>query len=265
MRTKGCGRVGALLGVVLAMTFVASGAAQAASAGTTFGAHWESWQARPDVADLASLQRGARDFVGYCLGCHSLRYERWSRLGKDLKIPPAVLKKDLIPPGQTPEGYIMSPMTADAAKWFGKQPPDLSLIARYRGANYLYRYLETFYVDSARPTGVNNLVYPSVAMPDVLSSLEGLKAAVYRTVEVPGPHGTTIKRRVFEHFRQVAPGSMTRAQFNQFVHDTVNFLVYVGDPARLDRHRLGLWVILFLILFTALAWRMYREYWKDVR
>ncbi len=261
MRTDRHGRARALLGVML--TIALSGGAQAA--GAAFGAHWKTWQAHPDVRDLASLQRGARDFVGYCLGCHSLRYERWSRLGEDLRIPPAVLKKDLIPPGQTPQDYIISPMTADAAKWFGKQPPDLSLIARYRGANYLYRYLKTFYVDPARPTGVNNLVYPSVAMPDVLSSLEGLKVAVYRTVEVPGPHGTMLKRKIFDHFRQIAPGSMTRAQFDQFVHDTVNFLDYVSDPQRARRHRLGVWVVLFLIAFTALAWMLKREYWKDVR
>ena len=263
MRTNRYRWMPALLAAVLAG--VMAQGAQAADAGATYGAHWKRWQAQVNVADRASLQRGARDFVGYCLGCHSLRYERWSRLGKDLKIPPQVLQKDLIPPGQKPQDYIISPMTADAAKWFGKQPPDLSLIARYRGPNYLYRYLKTFYVDSARPTGVNNLVYPSVAMPDVLSSLEGLKVAVYRTVEVPGPHGTTLKRQVFAHFRQIAPGSMTPAQFDQFVHDTVNFLYYVSDPQRAERHRLGVWVILFLIAFTWLAWLLYREYWKDVR
>lgn len=258
---RGCWSALCVAALVLSMAPAARSSAPAAP----FGAHWKRWQAHADVADLASLQRGARDFVGYCLGCHSLGYERWSRLGKDLKIPPAVLKKDLIPPGQSSREYIRSPMTADAAKWFGKQPPDLSLIARYRGTNYLYRYLETFYVDSARPTGVNNLAYPSVAMPDVLSSLEGLKVAVYRTVKEPGPHGTTIPRQVFVHFRQIAPGSMTREQFNQFVHDTVNFLDYVSDPPRLERHRLGVWVVLFLMVFTTLAWLLYREYWKDVR
>ena len=263
MRTNRRGWASVLLAAVLGVTM--AGGARAADAGATFGAHWKDWQAHADVADLASLQRGARDFVAYCLGCHSLRYERWSRLGKDLKIPPAVLKQDLIPPGQNSRDYILSPMTADAVKWFGKQPPDLSLIARYRVTNYLYRYLETFYVDSGRPTGVNNLVYPSVAMPDVLSSLEGLKVAVYRTVEEPGPKGTRIQRQVFAHFRQIAPGSMTRQQFNQFVHDTVNFLDYVSDPPRLERHRLGVWVVLFLMVFTTLAWLLYREYWKDVR
>ena len=252
--------------VVLAAVLAgATGCARAAVTGRTFGAHWRSWQARANVADLASVRRGARDFVGYCLSCHSLGYERWSRLGKDLHIPPAILRKDLIPPGQTPQDYMISPMTADAAGWFGKQPPDLSLFARYRGTNYLYRYLKTFYVDSGRATGVNNLVYPSTAMPDVLSSLEGLKIAVYRTVEVPGPHGTMLKRQVFAHFEQIAPGSMTPRQFDRFVRDTVNFLAYVSEPNKLERHRIGIWVILFLIAFTWLAWLLKREYWKDVR
>ncbi len=241
------------------------GAARAATASVS-GAHWHDWRAHATVTDLPSLQRGARDFTSYCLGCHSLRYERWSRLGHDLKIPKDVLIEDLIPPGQKPQDYIISPMPRqDAKKWFGKAPPDLSLIARYRGTDYLYQYLKTFYVDSARTTGANNLVYPSVAMPDVLSSLEGLKIAVYRTVEEPGPHGTTLKRQVFEHFKQIAPGSMTPQQFDRFVHDTVNFLDYVGDPQRVQRHRVGVWVILFLFVFTWLAWLLYREYWKDVR
>lgn len=262
MRTNRQARAAAVLAATLVGPMACAGAA---SAGTDFGAHWRTWQAHASVANLPSVQRGARDFVGYCLGCHSLRYERWSRLGKDLKIPAAVLKRELIPPGQTPRDYILSPMTGDAVQWFGKQPPDLSLIARYRGANYLYRFLKTFYVDSGRATGTNNLVYPSVAMPDVLSSLEGLKIAVYRTIEVPGPGGTTLKREVFSHFKVIAPGSMTLGQFNRFVRDTVNFLTYVSEPNKLERHRLGIWVILFLGAFTGLAWLLKREYWKDVR
>lgn len=251
---------------VLVLAALAAGSgALAADATPAYGANWQQWQAHATVSDLSSLQRGARDFVGYCLGCHSLRYERWSRLGKDLKIPEDVLEKDLIPPGQKPGDYIISPMPPeDAEAWFGKAPPDLSLIARYDGTNFLYRYLKTFYVDSSRATGTNNLQFPSVAMPDVVSPLEGLKIAVYKTVEVPGPDGRKISRQVFDHFQQIAPGSMTPQQFDQFVHDTVNFLDYVSDPPRAERHSIGVWVILFLIAFTLLAWRLKREYWKDV-
>jgi ubiquinol-cytochrome c reductase cytochrome c1 subunit len=239
---------------------------RATAAEPTSGANWQSWQANVNASDLPSLQRGARDFVSYCLGCHSLQYERWSRLGKDLKIPKAVLVKELIPPGEKPAGYVLSPMiSADAAKWFGKAPPDLSLMAEARGANYIYQYLRTFYVDSARATGANNLAFPNSAMPDVVSPLEGLKVAVYRTVEAPGPNGKMIPEQVFEHFKQIAPGRMTPQQFDRFVHDTVNFLYYVGDPDRVERRATGVWVILFLLVFTWIAWLLKKEYWKDVR
>ena len=227
---------------------------------------WQSWTANADVTDIASLQRGARDFVGYCLGCHSLKYERWSRLGQDLKIPKALLAKDLIPPGESPAGYIISPMVpAEAETWFGKAPPDLSLMARERGTDYLYQYLETFYVDSSRATGANNLAFPQSAMPDIVSPLEGLKIPVYESIEEPGPDGKMVTEQVFEHFKQVAPGRMTPQQFDQFVHDTVNFLDYVGDPQRAMRHAMGIWVILFLLVFTWLAWLLKREFWKDVK
>lgn len=202
---------------------------------------------------MASLQRGARDFTAYCLGCHSLKYERWSRLAQDLKIPTALLVKDLIPPGEAPTDYITSPMIdADAEKWFGKDPPDLSLMARARDPNYIYQYLKTFYVDSDRPTGANNMAYPDSAMPDVVASLEGLKIAVY-------------KGQVFDHFKVIAPGSMTPQQFDQFASDISNFLDYVGDPQQATRHAMGIWVILFLLVFTWLAWLLKREFWKDVK
>ncbi|MGH8295505.1 MAG: cytochrome c1 [Steroidobacteraceae bacterium] len=229
-------------------------------------ANWQSWTANANVTDMASLQRGARDFAGYCLGCHSLRYERWSRLASDLHIPKSLLVKDLIPPGEKPSGYILSPMIpADAEKWFGKAPPDLSLIARAQGTDYLYQYLKTFYVDSSRATGANNLAFPQSAMPDIVSPLEGLKVAVYKTVEVPGPGGTMLKEQVFDHFKQIAPGRMTPQQYDQFVHDLVNFLDYVGDPQRAMRRAMGLWVVLFLLGFTWVAWLLKREFWKDVK
>ncbi|MGH8287715.1 MAG: cytochrome c1 [Steroidobacteraceae bacterium] len=259
-----------VVSALLALLALLAGAAYATSALAADEAgsdsDWQSWTANADVTDIASLQRGARDFVGYCLGCHSLRYERWSRLGQDLKIPKALLAKDLIPPGESPAGYIISPMVpAEAEKWFGKAPPDLSLMARERGTDYLYQYLETFYVDSSRATGANNLAFPQSAMPDIVSSLEGLKIPVYRSIEKPGPDGKRVTEQVFEHFKQVAPGRMTPQQFDQFVHDTVNFLDYVGDPQRAMRHAMGIWVILFLLVFTWLAWLLKREFWKDVK
>jgi ubiquinol-cytochrome c reductase cytochrome c1 subunit len=229
-------------------------------------ADWQSWTADANVTDMASLQRGARDFVGHCLGCHSLKYERWSRLAQDLDIPKDLLVKDLIPPGESPAGYITSPMIeSDAEKWFGKAPPDLSLMARARGTDYLYQYLKTFYVDSSRATGANNMAFPQTAMPDIVSPLEGLKIAVYKNVPVRGPDGQTTDQQVFDHFKQIAPGSMTPQQFDQFVHDLVNFLDYVGDPQRAMRHAMGVWVVLFLLAFTWFAWLLKREFWKDVK
>jgi len=259
-------RMPALL-LAVALAAAATGATRARAADeTSSDADWQSWTANANVTDVASLQRGARDFAGYCLGCHSLEYERWSRLAKDLSIPEALLVKDLIPPGEKPTGYIISPMIpADAEKWFGKAPPDLSLIARARGTDYLYQYLKTFYVDSSRATGANNLAFPQSAMPDVVSPLEGLKVPVYKSVETEGPDGKKVQEQIFDHFKQIAPGRMTPQQYDQFVHDVVNFLDYVGDPQRALRQAMGIWVILFLLAFSWLAWLLKREFWKDVK
>jgi ubiquinol-cytochrome c reductase cytochrome c1 subunit len=239
------------------------GAWAADEAGGKAGADWQSWHADTDVADLASVQRGARNFVGYCLGCHSLKYERWSRLGTDLSVPEALLQKDLLPPGDNVTDYILTAMPAqDAQNWFGKTPPDLSLMVRARGRDYIYQYLKTFYVDPTRPTGANNLRLPATAMPDVLSDLEGLKRAVFRAA--PGAGAAAGTEQMLDHFEQIAPGSMSAAEYDSFVHDTVNFLDYVSEPTQVARRALGVWVVLFLLVFTWLAWQVKREYWKDV-
>lgn len=236
-----------------------------------FGADWEHWRADTRVADRASLQRGARNFAGYCLGCHSLKYERWSRLGADLGVPEQLLLQDLVSPGHKATDMILTGMpAADAETWFGKVPPDLSLMVRARGADYIYQFLTTFYVDPTRQTGANNLRLPTTAMPDVLSEVEGLKKAVYRTetVMLGGKpeivDGKPKTEQVFDHFEVIAPGRMSLAEYDGFVRDTVNFLDYVSDPSQTQRHQLGVWVVLFLLLFTWLAWLVKREYWKDV-
>jgi len=221
-----------------------------------FGADWESWNADNSVADIASLQRGARDFAGYCRGCHSLKYMRYSRLADDLQITPAQLQKYLLPAGAKASDYITSPMpAADALNWFGKVPPDLSLMARARGTGYLDRFLRTFYSDPSRATGANNLALAAVAMPDVLSNLEGVKVAVFRTEN---------NQQVFDHFVQVAPGSLSPEEYQGTVRDLVNFLDYAGEPAQVHRRSLGLKVVLFLLAFTALTYLLKREYWKNV-
>lgn len=239
----------------------AAESSEPSATGEVFGSNWESWQAGNSVSDLASLQRGARDFLNYCNGCHSLKYMRYSRIGTDLQIPPDLLQKYLIPTTRKASDYIETPMPGkDAVTWFGKQPPDLSLMARERGTDYIYRFLTTFYVDPSRPTGANNLQLPTTAMPDVLSELEGLKRAVFKTVTKSD--GT--KEQVFDHFDMVATGSLTREQYDGFVRDIVNFLDYVGEPAQAHRRALGIWVVLFLLVFTWLAYLLKKEYWKDV-
>jgi ubiquinol-cytochrome c reductase cytochrome c1 subunit len=272
MRTELARRAGACRGAraLLWATLLAAAACvparlPAEEAAGKFGADWESWRATTDVSDLASVQRGARNFTSYCLGCHSLKYQRWSRLGTDLRIPPQLLDKDLVPPGARSTDYILSGMpAADAETWFGKAPPDLSLMARARGTDYLYQFLTTFYVDPARQTGTNNLRLPATAMPNVLSELEGLKGAEFRSVVRTGLGGGMSEEKVFDHFVPLAPGRLTIAEYHSFVRDTVNFLDYVGEPTQLERRSLGVWVVLFLLVFTWLAWLVKREYWKDV-
>jgi ubiquinol-cytochrome c reductase cytochrome c1 subunit len=229
------------------------------------GHDWDHSKANVDVENKASLQRGAHNFAQYCLGCHSLKYERWSRMAQDLDLPVELLQRDIMPPGDKPAQYVLTTMpAADAEAWFGKTPPDLSLIARSRGVDYLYQLWTTYYVDPSRPTGANNLRLPSIAMPNVLSELEGLKRPVYKTEETKDAQGNIHTAQVFDHFEIIAPGRLTEAEYQEFVRDTVNFLSYVGEPSQAARRHLGVWVVLFLLVFTWLAWLMKKEYWKDV-
>jgi ubiquinol-cytochrome c reductase cytochrome c1 subunit len=155
---------------------------------------------------------------------------------------------------------------ADATEWFGKPPPDLSLVARSRGSDWIFNFLTTFYADPAsRQTGVNNLQLPGTAMPHVLSSLQGVQNAVWRNVEQKGEGGETIVAREFEKFEPGVTGSVTPAEYDEFVRDTVNFLQYAGDPTQLQREGIGIWVILFLLMFSGIAYLLKKEYWKDVR
>lgn len=262
-------RVFAITGVIVVTALAALGsvaqAAEEEGKSGGLGSDWQHSRANTDVDNKASLQRGARNFVQYCLGCHSLKYERWSRLAKDLEIPPELLEKELMPPGDKPASYILTSMpAADSEAWFGKTPPDLSLMARARGKDYLYQLWTTYYVDPSRPTGTNNLRLPSIAMPHVLSELEGLKRAVYKNVESRGADGKVTTEQVFDHFEMIAPGRLSTAEYEEFVRDTVNFLDYVGEPTQSARRSLGIWVVLFLLVFSWLAWLMKKEYWKDV-
>lgn len=254
-------------GLILALSAFSVAYAEQAPASAGAGAEkeapveWEKWQAHNSVADRASLQRGARNFMNYCIGCHSLRFMRYQRMADDLKIPTAVLQANLIPPGSNKLDYILTSMpAADAQAWFGKVPPDLSLITRSKGSDYVYRLFKTFYEDPNRPSGTDNLAYPSLAMPAVLSELEGVKTAVFREQKNAGGG----VEKVFDHFETVSPGNMTPEEYDGFVRDTVNFLDYVGEPAQVERRSMGIWVVLFLLMLSGFAWLLKKEYWKDV-
>lgn len=244
---------------------IGAGAAAAQAAG---GGHAASWQRPADneVANLASLQRGAKNFMAYCSGCHSLKYARYSRVATDLKISDELRDQYLVKPGAKFTDYIKSSMPEnDAVEWFGKVPPDLSLVARSRSPDWIFNFLTTFYADpAARQTGVNNLQLPGTAMPHVLANLQGVQTAVWKNVESHSADGKPVVSHEFEKFEPGVVGSLTPAQYDEFVRDTVNFLQYASDPTQVERQSIGIWVVLFLLMFTGIAYMLKKEYWKDV-
>jgi len=214
-----------------------------------------------DINDIASLQRGARNFMNYCSGCHSLSYVRYSRMAEDLRIPEKDLAANLMFTSSKPGDGIVSAMPADAAaEWFGKAPPDLSLIARERGVDYIYSYLKGYYLDDTRPWGVNNMYLPSAAMPDVLASLQGLQKAVYKNDKDASGNAHMVLAGV----EALSPGSLSPQEFDVFVRDTANFLDYCGEPVKAKRQSLGIFVTLFLLVGFVFALLLKKEYWKDV-
>ena len=219
-------------------------------------------KANVDVGNTASLQRGAANFVNYCLGCHSAQYVRYNRVAADLGITDQQLIDNLMFTGERPHDPMRIGINPDDAKrWFGVVPPDLSLIARSRGADYVYTFLRSFYADPAKATGANNLVLPGTAMPHVLWELQGVQEAVWEGhVDAAGN-----AQRHFKEFTLATPGTLTPEQYDAFVRDTVNFLEYMAEPAQLKRRALGFPVIAFLIFFTLLAWALKKEFWKDVK
>jgi ubiquinol-cytochrome c reductase cytochrome c1 subunit len=213
-----------------------------------------------DIRDTASLQRGARNFMSYCSGCHSLKYLRYNRLAADLKIPEPELAKNLIFTQAKPFEEIATAMPADSTDWFGKQPPDLTLMARERGKDYVYSYLKGFYVDKTRPWGVNNLYLAGTAMPHVLASLQGLQKPVYKNEQ--DAHGSA--RMVLVDVAAMTPGALKPEEYDQFVGDIANFLDYAAEPVKATRESMGIFVVLFLLVFFVFAYLLKKEYWKDV-
>jgi ubiquinol-cytochrome c reductase cytochrome c1 subunit len=217
--------------------------------------------------DVVSLQSGARTFANYCLNCHTASLMRWNRL-MELGLTEAQIKDNLMFSGDK-VGELMDVAMSrkDAKKWFGAAPPDLSVIARARGADWLYSYLRGFYRDPARPTGWNNTVYENVGMPNPLWQLQGERVRVEQAAKSgeatggEGGHGGAIKAAEYE---MVKPGSLTPVQYDETVRDLVNFLVYVGEPAATSRKQIGIFVLLYLLAMWPLAYLLKREFWKDV-
>ncbi len=239
-------------------------AEEAAGAEGAEAVDWESWRANNDTSNLSSLQQGARNYMNYCIGCHSLKYLRYSRMASDLKISTEQLQQYLMPVAAKTTDYITTSLVAaDGSTWFGKEPPDLSLIARARSVDYLYRFLKTFYTDTSRATLTNNLALENASMPAVLSDLGGVQAAVYKNV-TKIVEGQPKEVKEFSHFELTTPGRLTPEQFDGFVRDTVNFLDYASEPAQVDRRSIGVWVVLFLLVLTWLTWLLKKEYWKNV-
>jgi ubiquinol-cytochrome c reductase cytochrome c1 subunit len=217
--------------------------------------------ANVNLSNTASLQRGAKFFVNYCIGCHSAQYVRYNRVGQDLGLSDPQLESYLMFAGGKVTDTMMSAMSqADATKWFSTAPPDLSLESRIRGTDWIYTYLKSFYLDPNSATGINNTVFPHVAMPDVLWELQGMQKAIFKTVK--NPDGSTYQ--VFDHFEQVTPGKMTPEQFDKADRDITSFLAYMGDPVELWSQSLGFRVIGFLIVFFVVAYLLKREIWKKV-
>lgn len=216
-----------------------------------------------DVTDKAALQRGAKYFVNYCMGCHSAEYMRFSRFARDAGLTDQETLDNLVfASDKIGQPMIVTMKPTDSSLWFGNAPPDLSLVARNKvgGPDWLYSYLRSFYLDPSRPFGVNNTVFPDVAMPHVLQDLQGVQRAVYR--EDKDAAGNTTK--VLERLELVTPGKLEPTEYDKLVKDLVTFLTYAGEPGQADRKHLGIWVLLFLGLFFVLSYLLKKEYWKDI-
>ena len=247
-----------LLSLFAALTF--AGSVTAAESALT-------WDKAPGtVNDLSSLQNGAKLFVNYCLNCHSAAFMRYNRL-KDIGLSEQQIKDNLLF-GSAKIGETMKAAIdpAQAKEWFGANPPDLTLIARSRsghggsGADYLYTYMRTFYRDPSRPNGWNNLLFPNIGMPHVMWQLQGEREPIFEERVVHGQ-----KTPVFMGWKQITPGTMSQMQYDQAVGDLVNYLQWMAEPTQSSRVRIGVWVMLFLLVFTLFAWRLNAAFWKDIR
>ncbi|HPN80850.1 MAG: cytochrome c1 [Dokdonella sp.] len=210
------------------------------------------------LSDLGSLQNGAKMYFNYCSGCHSLKLMRYSRIADDLQLSKEQVMQNFNFTGANFGEQIPATMSAEDGKtWFGAAPPDLSLMARAKGVDYIYNYLKSFYLDSSRPIGWNNTVFPNASMPNPLWELQGIQTAKFKPAEGDVP-------AEFEKFEIHQAGTMNAEEFNAVARDVANFLQYAAEPAALQRKSIGIWVLLFLSVFSLLAYFLKQEYWKDV-
>ncbi len=243
-----------VLGVVLAGTAQASGG----------GAAWDKVPNRQ--ADQAALQNGAKLFVNYCLNCHSASFMRYTKL-QDLGLTQDQIKDNLLVTDSKIGETMNASIDARQAKnWFGNTPPDLTVIARSRagsqgtGGDYLYTYLRGFYRDAEKATGWNNLAYPNIAMPHVMWELQGEREPQFDTIM---SHGQETK--VFKGWKQITPGTMTPAQYDQAMANLVGYLQWMAEPSQSQRLSLGAWVLLFLAVLIFSTWKLNKAFWKDIK
>lgn len=218
------------------------------------------WHMQPfdgDLENLPSLQNGMRIYVNYCLGCHGLKFQRYEATVDYLGIPHDIAMENLVFSDQKIGELMTTAMDSESAKaWFGVAPPDLTLVTRLRGPEWVYNYLKTFYVDDDRPLGTNNKVFPNVAMPNVLAQLQGIQREACK----PGDADHVCQKLAVDD----GTGEYDPEEFDAAVYDLTNFLYYVGEPSRLERHRIGIFVMLFLVILGCFTYLLNREYWKDI-
>ncbi|MGM0630263.1 MAG: cytochrome c1 [Pseudomonadota bacterium] len=218
-------------------------------------------KAEVDLHDKASLQRGAQLYMNYCLGCHQLEYHRYNRTFEDIGVPQELGEKHLQFTGDKAGDLITNNMNSDsAANWFGTAVPDLTNVARVRGADWIYTYLRSFYKDESRPFGVNNAVFPNVGMPHVLEDLQGLPEKTYEERMIDGE-----MKDVYVGIKTDGSGRLSESEYDQAMLDLTAFLVYTGEPMLLEQRRMGWFVFGFLLIFTILAWLLKKEFWKDLK
>jgi len=270
-----------LRGLALATVMAVASLAQAAG-----GPGIELFDFEPNLKDKAGLQKGAQTYVNYCLGCHAMKYQRYNRLAQDLGIPEELVLEHLIFDDKKVGGHMTNPVSPKLQKkWFGAAPPDLTLVARARGEQWLYTYLKTFYVDESRPYGVNNLVFKDVGMPNVLAHLQGDQACkpAFAVAENGGEKRDPLTGAPIEDPAKPCKrvegidgtGSLSAEEFDEVVQNLVSFMVYTAEPIKMhdrtflgfdlnQREVVGVYSILFLLVFGVFAILLNREYWKDI-